>query len=493
MEDLILPSVGDTVIQGPYRTAPISQTKYRGYLGHVTKKYNGRDDAVHVRWIKSDRTNAYYNTIKQMTLIKIDSRLEETELSLIYHSMVDQLAEKIGFDQSTWSQFMLSYQKLNQEGISLVPLLGKTICNLLNDDLKLTEDSLNLSNPKLSLIKLYQPYCHKVLVGYVFCSDKIGIELIKKTLSNSRVYLSQNLNCLNLKNQPKEIRLFLRDHLLIQHQNDSDDWFGYHQLWNHEKASQSHLQPLDCTKNCVFCEEPLSKEETEYLQTLKADCGCHYHLECTIDLGLSISKVAREDVKMVNLSCLGCQSEMTTEFYRNVLTIIEYQKFQVEQRPKKVADLVSFFNVEGNLIEFVENLLKKDSFREEIDLLNRAVMRKIVLKNALWVDPCPKCEWNLLIDPEEENFNPCPNPNCNHSFLIRGTTKKAKDDEARPALIELMKNSRKSEKPNMGYCKKCFKVINRSQGCDDMRCTWCNTRFNWTRDHKESDYSKIHY
>lgn len=468
---------GAIVVRGP-RWSYGDQDGGPGYLGRIVDVYWDKDYCYTINWLFHPVSNVYRNN----DVIEVNSGLDQLSMRSIYRKLIDLLKnEHLVLNDDNLIQFMELYQKIKQEGISLVSIFGQDICDLL-DDPNLIYGSKNLSLPNHH----FKSYCQKIFFSTIFNNLKnYPFEKQCQITLNNRFDIATYFET-NDDTYSSEFQLFIRNNLLVQGKNINYDWFGYRNLWN--TVSKSLLCPLDSTKNCVFCEEALSKEETSYTKGLKADCGCFYHLECLIDLGNSIQGLAKNDIKAINLGCLGgCSNgEMTTELYRNILAIMEFNKFQHQQRPKKVADLVKYFDVEGDLTDFINNQLKKNNFKEEVEFLNQKVIRKIILQNALWVNPCPKCDWNALIDPEEEKFSAC--FNCKHKFLIQGSIKKDKDDQSRPTLIELIKKNPET----MGYCKTCFKVINKNGGCSHIICSWCNSEFYW-KNFKESDYDKIHY
>jgi len=482
--------VGDIVIRSCNWDIPYPQDGAPGYLGEIISLDCNYKHVVKIKWFmrESDETNSYY--INRLTIV--DSRLADNLNA--YRKLIDLLNRNKVIRQSRWTTFLESYLTISKQGISLVSLLGNEICQWLDEVDSIEKLSQALSKSLHSPVPDYQKYCRKLLEDYVnHCLD---LDLVSSDFFlKSRDFFSWT----KFLEKPKhkfsaKDQLLFRDCLLIQNENQDHDWFGYQQLWK-KTSRQTFFCPLDQNKKCAYCDDSLSKEETEYTHGLQTDCGCVYHVECGLEMVELIQGLAKSDPKSLNLSCLGCLrennnddiSEMTTEFYRNLLAIKEYHKFRQEQRPKKVSDLVKFFDVEGELIDFVKNLLKINDFKEEIEFLNQKMIRRFELQNALWVTPCPGCSWNYLTDPEIERYGKC--QKCKKHFLITGTIKHSKNEAARPELILLVKNN-----SDMNFCKHCFKIINKNYGCSDMLCPWCNRNFSWNWNRgSEKGYSKIHF
>ena len=136
---------------------------------------------------------------------------------------------------------------------------------------------------------------------------------------------------------------------------------------------------------------------------------------------------------------------------------------------KKILHLIGTFNVNKTI-----PLLQDFKFIKHVETFNQAVRRKIENYNRLWFHQCAisSCKYAFLSNPNIEQMINC--PRCNKHQIVVGKNKAIfNSDEMKEIEIILANNS------NLRSCPKCNKIMERSYGCNVMKCYFCSSSFHW--------------
>jgi len=197
-----------------------------------------------------------------------------------------------------------------------------------------------------------------------------------------------------------------------------------------------------------------------------SECKCQFHVECALNLVCSyVGQILHPNPLERNIMvCPGCQGEI---------------------RPSFVSSVVNHLSQLDNLLNIIERMPKEfmKDYCREIKTLMTLTPKQI--NDAIFVinhqrDPkfvvCPKdgCQGFALIEPELELNTQC--LVCGEKSLFIGSQRQKEIQKDSPEVIELLTNTDK-----IRPCTECGKLIEKSEGCNNMNCAFCGSFFNWER------------
>jgi len=191
--------------------------------------------------------------------------------------------------------------------------------------------------------------------------------------------------------------------------------------------------------------------------------------------------------------CMNCHARFTSAFAISNLGIT----FTTQTaRQNVLKELMTIQKTEletvGELVEWTKICREiQKNYRFGIEIITE--VNGITRRNILPTKPlrsqitqilcqCPinDCRGSII----SEICNICSTVVCTECLCV-----KAEQHTCDPNIVESVKDIRANTKP----CPKCRTLINKTEGCDHMNCTYCNTHFSWEHGNILSSSTNYHY
>lgn len=255
--------------------------------------------------------------------------------------------------------------------------------------------------------------------------------------------------------------------------------------------SKSVIPELDCQ----ICTEPFNKRARKRIECYCGYVAClncvkKYILESSNDANcMNCRKVWGRRFILDNLTATFLHNEYTDKersnlFEReNAMMAATMPFVEVERLRCKVAQLRAEINVDLQILPQCQTLeerkaqtsqrLKIAERVEEVDILDFSIQTDVpVVERAKFVRPCSVNDCRGFLSTAWK-CGLCDVYTCSNCFATKGKTRdghECKEEDVTSA--DLIKKDSKR-------CPSCHSLIFKTQGCDVMWCTSCNSGFNW--------------
>jgi hypothetical protein len=215
--------------------------------------------------------------------------------------------------------------------------------------------------------------------------------------------------------------------------------------------------------NCSVC--CYEKPDTEFLvcNNCKNLCQC---VDCAIN---SINTASLNNgISIKNLKCTSCNKEWDGLEYKNLCDSITFTEGLITKFCNKFKSLV--LNNETSVEKLKKHIVKLRDAQFEI---------YVAKNNNIKHCPTPDCPATFIVDPSEcENLMKiyhkcitCKKEYC--STCLKNFCKNGNCDKNRNDKLEVSCNLFKENK-NLGQCPKCKMIIDKKDGCNNIRCNACD-------------------
>lgn len=188
--------------------------------------------------------------------------------------------------------------------------------------------------------------------------------------------------------------------------------------------------------------------------------------------------------------CMNCNNEFSKVQIEDLLGKVFVNKYIIDKKIKELVEkeklLIPYSDVllkYKKAIELDKKLLRKGQKITQIRLERPTVSEDAV--SIIGTRNCtdPKCKGTLKFDKELNCFI-CKKIYCKNCFEI-----KENEHNCDPKILESIENIYSTTKP----CPKCNTLIYKTEGCNSMHCTYCNTFFDWVTKVIMKTSSNHHY
>jgi len=432
---------------------------------------------------------------------------------------------------------MYKIVRSHKRKFNLEAMLGVNVCKLLDaifiDDLKGldTFDKVDLFS---FIHSIYRPHVNNIIMNLATKMTQHPLVWAFIITNVACDFLTRYDLTYNSANLTDDEHRHLRNNLLTDknsytfNKNPYRNWFGYITIDLLIKDQSAYIFSSSDLANsgqktftCIQCQDLIELDPDNMDKEVAlcgiggTDCDCLIHLDCAALLATNY--INSGGVDCLDTQCLGCRREMTIEFYKTLMLLLEYNEFKKDYGVSlyfEIYDKISVLRQKGdgllhdvysmvnrlsksNLLKFVNYVKQIDkilgvgklSFMDKVNAFNKKVYDKIGLDKQPRTQVCKNngCNLKFLLDPNSEVWYKC--IRCNSEGLYVGNIKKELDKKNTEGLKLLLRENPK----DFCSCSFCHKIMERITGCNTMKCYFCKNTFSWNRLLTDNDLVSTHY